>query len=958
MELYLQFLLLGIGTGAIIAALSSGMVLAYRASGVINLAHGAVAGYTAYVFMSLQRDGLYPIPPLPNPLVTIEWIADRFGVEVSLPNIPAFIDLGGQQSLPPAIVISLFTAAIVGLAFHFLVFRPLRYAPVLAKVVASVGLMLALSAAIVLRFGSRSARVDAILPNLPVEVLGVAIPADRFYVLAIVLALSLSLWAVFRYTRFGTATRAAAEDESFVTLLGFSADFQAVVSWIVASVLAGLVGILVAPITGLTPVNLTLLVIPAVAAALLGSFSSFWVATVAGLGLGMTQSLLFIIQERTWVPDYNLPQVLPVVVIAATMMLRGEVLPSRGSVERVHLPTAYEPNVKWSRVLVLVTAVAWGVIYLPFQYRSGLGNSMIGMILALSLVVVTGYVGQISLAQLALAGVSAFAIGTLGFEWGWPYWISLIASVIIGIGFGLVVALPSLRTRGASLAIITLAAAVTIENLFFRRPGFLGAARNKQAAPPEFFGQEFGVFTDFPLGDGSLPGPWFLLFTLVIATLLALGVVRLRTSRLGEQMLAVRANERAAAAAGVNTSAVKLAAFAISAGLAGTAGALKASQLGTFGASSFSILGSLSVLAFAYLGGITTVGGAMWAATLFPSGIGFVVATEVFDVGTYEAYIGGVLLVVTAVLNSEGIDGYNRRFIGWAKSKIAARRHEAVDRSMPSIREGPPHEDTTQRTYQITGPPMQHADGPVLQTRGLTVQFGGVVAVDGVDLDCLPGQLTGLIGPNGAGKTTLINAVTGFVASTGAVELAGEDVTGWKPHHLAHHGLNRTWQSLELFDDVSVRANLDVAVRRLSLVDSFKDYWTGSVSDERVDHVLGMLGLMDVADRTPRELSHGRRKMVGVARALVTRSTVLLLDEPAAGLDRAETVWFGEQLMSLVAGGYSMLLVDHDMSLVLTVCDRIHVLEGGTVIATGTPQEIRHDERVIAAYLGGASHDE
>ncbi len=958
MELYLQFLLLGIGTGAIIAALSSGMVLAYRASGVINLAHGAVAGYTAYVFMSLQRDGLYPIPPLPNPFALVEWIAGWFGADLSLPSIPAFIDLGDPLSLAPAIVVSLITAAIIGLGFHFLVFRPLRYAPVLAKVVASVGLMLALSAAVVLRFGSRSARVEPILPNDPIEVIGVVIPSDRFYLLAIVFALNLALWGVFRYTRFGTATRAAAEDERFATLLGFSADFQAVVSWMVASVLAGLVGVLVAPITGLTPVNLTLLVIPAVAAALLGSFSSFWVATLAGLGLGMTQSLLFIIQERTWVPDYNLPQVLPVVVIAAAMIFRGEVLPSRGSVQRVHLPTAYEPNVKWGRVLILVAIVAAGVIYLPFQYRSGLGNSMIGMILALSLVVVTGFVGQISLTQLALAGVSAFAIGTLSFEMGWPYWLSLIASIAIGTGFGLVVALPSLRTRGASLAIITLAAAVTIENLFFRRPGFLGATRNKQAAPPELFGQEFGVFTDFPLGDGSLPSPWFLLFVLVVTTLLSLGIVRLRTSRLGEQMLAVRANERAAAAAGVNTLAVKLAAFSIAAALAGTAGALKASQLGTFGAESFAILGSLSVLAFAYLGGITTVSGAMWAATLFPSGIGFVVGNEIFDVGRYEAYVGGLLLVATAVLNSEGIDGYNRRFIDWLRTKFGTRRGEEVKAPPPAAEGTPSDQLVGERVYEIAGPPAPHTGGPVLQTRGLTVRFGGVVAVDDADLDCLPGQLTGLIGPNGAGKTTLINAVTGFVPSTGTVELAGKDVTGLRPHRLAHDGLNRTWQSLELFDDVSVRANLDVAVRRLGVLDSFKDYWTGSVSDDRVDHVLDMLGLMDVAERTPRELSHGRRKMVGVARALVTQSTVLLLDEPAAGLDRSETVWFGEQLRALVDGGYSMLLVDHDMSLVLSVCDRIHVLENGKLIATGTPKEIRINERVIAAYLGGGGHHE
>ena len=244
--------------------------------------------------------------------------------------------------------------------------------------------------------------------------------------------------------------------------------------------------------------------------------------------------------------------------------------------------------------------------------------------------------------------------------------------------------------------------------------------------------------------------------------------------------------------------------------------------------------------------------------------------------------------------------------------------------------------------------------GAVLETEGLTVRFGGVVAVDQVSLDCRPGELTGLIGPNGAGKTTFIDAVTGFLPgnTAGRVRFRGRDLTGMAPHRVAWAGLTRTWQSLELFDDISVRSNLDVASRRLTPRGAVSDYVLGSPVPESVSEVMELLGLGDVADRQPTELSQGRRKLVGVGRALVAGAALVMLDEPAAGLDRAETVWLGDRLRSLVEAGYDMLLVDHDMSLVLRVCDRIHVLELGSLIATGAPAEIRDDPTVVAAYLG------
>ncbi|MCY4194387.1 MAG: ATP-binding cassette domain-containing protein [bacterium] len=245
----------------------------------------------------------------------------------------------------------------------------------------------------------------------------------------------------------------------------------------------------------------------------------------------------------------------------------------------------------------------------------------------------------------------------------------------------------------------------------------------------------------------------------------------------------------------------------------------------------------------------------------------------------------------------------------------------------------------------------------VLRTESLTVAFGGLVAVNDVTLECRRGQLTGLIGPNGAGKTTFIDAVTGFLPhnASGSVLLEGTEVFGRPAHQLAHQGLTRTWQTLELFDDISVRSNLGVASERLTFTGAVRDFFRPRRRDERVEEVIELLDLGAIADHQPSELSQGQRKLVGVGRALASATTkILLLDEPAAGLDKSETEWFGAQLRRLVDQGVTMLLVDHDMGLVLSVCDFIHMLVFGGLAASGTPQEMRGDPRVIAAYLGRA----
>ncbi len=243
---------------------------------------------------------------------------------------------------------------------------------------------------------------------------------------------------------------------------------------------------------------------------------------------------------------------------------------------------------------------------------------------------------------------------------------------------------------------------------------------------------------------------------------------------------------------------------------------------------------------------------------------------------------------------------------------------------------------------------------PILEVSGLTVSHGGLVAVDDLSFQVGPGQIVGLIGPNGAGKTTCIDTLTGFTTpKRGRIMFLGRAVDELPAHARARLGLVRTFQSLELFDDLSVRENLLVSASTPTWQSTITDAFRAKpAADRQVDAVLAQLDLTVLADRSPSALSNGQRHLVALARALVAQPNLLLLDEPAAGLDPAETDELRDLLKTLPSAGTSLLLVDHDMSLVLGVCDLIHVIDFGRLIASGTPAQIRTNPAVIAAYLG------
>jgi len=459
----------------------------------------------------------------------------------------------------------------------------------------------------------------------------------------------------------------------------------------------------------------------------------------------------------------------------------------------------------------------------------------------------------------------------------------------------------------------------------------------------KWFGADIGPQASFRGVDGNLPSPVFGWVALICCVLLCVAVGFIRRGTLGQRMLAVRSNERAAAAAAINPRRVKLYAFTIAAVIAGVAGVLYAYNFGSVSADRFDAFTALSLIAFAYAGGITLISGAVFAGLLSAQALIPYALDKWFGLnGNWFLLVGGVLLIFTLLANPEGVAGDFYR-----------RTHKRPVLRAPTVpaAAGP----TAVAAGQAGAPRTARADlagrPAVFRVAGLSVTFGGVHALSDVSLEVREGELVGLIGPNGAGKTTLVDAASGFVASTGRVELGGADLGGLQPYERARRGLARTWQSTELFEDLDVRENLTVAAKDGAAKDA-------APRDEAAEQTLALVGMDWAGEAMPSQLSMGQRKLVGVARALAARPRLLCLDEPAAGLDTRESRELGACLRGLADRGQSMLLIEHDMGLVLGICDRVVVLEFGRVIADGPPEVVRADPRVIAAYLGESAASE
>jgi sulfate-transporting ATPase len=547
--------------------------------------------------------------------------------------------------------------------------------------------------------------------------------------------------------------------------------------------------------------------------------------------------------------------------------------------------------------------------------------------------VVTGFAGQLSLAQFALAGMGAWVAGRLVDNYSIPFELAILAGIAGAIPIGLVVALPALRTRGINLAVATLGLALILERLILLNPNRTGKFNGTTVGDPTFFG----------INVGSVAHPErYATFCVLLFVVAAVAVANLRRGRSGRRLIAVRTNERAAAALGVSVFGAKLYAFGLAAAIAALAGVLSAFRRPIVVFDSFSVFASINAVVYAVIGGIGYVIGPMLGSAIAPGTIGpeitdYLIGWTGIDVDTIFDVIGGFLLITVLIQNANGFAPQTINQVNWIGRKLHLIRPSAPPAPLP----------------EIAREPVKRA---TLTVEDLSVRFGGVVALSGVSLTIRPGQVLGLIGPNGAGKTTLIDAVTGFVRpSSGRIALDGRPLAGLNVRRRARLGIGRSFQSLELFEDMTVRDNLRSGSDRRDPLAYVSDLcWPGNppLSSTAVAAVREF-GLEADLERKPGELPYGRRRLVGIARAIATQPSVLMLDEPAAGLDDGETAELGDLIRRLAEQwGLAILLVEHDVGMVLRVCDRIVALDFGRQIAEGTPDEIRRDAAVVSAYLG------
>ena len=597
-------------------------------------------------------------------------------------------------------------------------------------------------------------------------------------------------------------------------------------------------------------------------------------------------------------------------------------------------------------------------------------------VVAASLVLLTGWVGQISLAQAALVGVGAYATGWASGTLGIPFPLNLpigaAAAAVVAILLGVV----ALRVRGLYLAVATLVFSWAASEFLFRQTWVLDQGISDKHVVG---GEESIIAFDF---SGSRLAFYYAAWGTAVIVLYAL--TNLRDSKTGRAFFAIRGSEVAAASLGMNVLRYKALAFAMSGALAGIAGNLVITHARVVSPDAFTFNQSMFFLAIAVVGGITSLGGAVSASFLFAS-LGEVffrfpavssylqlVSTGLLAV-TFRLYPGGIARLAATVAAKASTPAMSDRLARLASGVPRPRRRAIVAEPPLALAEAAelgaadvpaPQEPVTLSFGDATpgsDPIVDRDERRVLiEARDVRVQFGGLVAVNNASLTVREGEIVGLIGPNGAGKTTLFNSIAGFNSPTsGSISLYGVDVTSMPVHRRAELGVGRTFQLIQLFPQLSVFDNL-LAATHLQNPTGFVQHLSVSGSAlrseraarQRVARVVDLLELGDVAHRPAAGLPFGVLRMVEVARALVTGARVIMLDEPASGLDNRETDRLTEVLHFVRGLGATLLLIEHDVRMVTSVSDHMYVLERGAIIAQGVPAAIQSDPAVIAAYLG------
>jgi len=525
--------------------------------------------------------------------------------------------------------------------------------------------------------------------------------------------------------------------------------------------------------------------------------------------------------------------------------------------------------------------------------------------------IVLGLCGQINLAQAAFFALGAYCVGLGTADYHLPFWLCLAGGVALAFAAGAGLGLSTLRLGGHYLAMVTISFQQILTVVLINAIGFTHGPDGVSS---------IGRPGAFASGQAYL--------ALAVAALLITGylVWRLANTRLGRAMRAVRDNELAASASGIDVFRTKVVAFALCAGLGGLGGGLFAGGFSYVSPDQFSFADSIVLLTMALLGGVaspigSTIGTGL--LILIPEWLRFLKSVS----GLYLAIYGAAVILIV-VFMPDGIWGFIGRL-------FRTRKRSPLESAEP-----------------LALCPADSGAPVALEVRGLAKNFGGLMAVDGVDFQVRRGGLHGLIGPNGSGKTTTLNVVTGFYRPTaGAVLVDGVDVTALPAHKRTIAGLGRTFQNIRLFRSMTALENVVIGAERRgnSLVASGHD-----ALRRRARSALGFVGLGDRAEETIPSFSYGHQRLIEIARALAANPTVLLLDEPAAGLNSGEKKALHDLLDRIAAAGLTIVIIDHDMTLIAGVAKHLTVLNFGRRIADGETADVLTQPDVVAAYLGAA----
>ncbi|WP_149550741.1 ABC transporter permease subunit [Streptomyces marokkonensis] len=890
--------LAGLSVGAAAALTGIGLIVTYRATGVLNFAHGAIAMVCAYVLRDLVVDRGWPL-----------WGAAALTLLVVAPGI--------------------------GVVLERFVFRPLSVpgGDPAQTLVASIGVFVLLVGGAALVWG-QGARDDA----------PVLVAAEPWGQLAVVAVLAAGVGAVIRRTRFGRELRAVVDDRHLAVLAGVDADRVAAAGWAFGSFTAGLTGVLLAPYVRLDPYGLPLLVMEVVAVAVAARMRGLTVAVVVALGIGVAQSQLTRLHPTGW--GEPLLQAVGTNLFVVALLFAALVLP--GVAARDTLP-------RTAGARVPAPPGAWIVAGVLFLLPLGFAGSdlhtavqvpALGVVL-LSLVVVTGRGGQISLGQAAYAGLGALftallAAGRFPGLPRVPELAALAVAVVLVAPLGVLTGGPAIGRRGLALALATFAVGVGVSRFVFDQPYATA-----------------GLSLGRPAGFDGDRAYYVLELVLLACALAAVGA--LRRGRTGRALAAMRDHEAGARAAGVRVPSLKLLAFVSGAALAALGGGMLGMGLRAFDPAAYDpVRGLLWFAAVVVLGADSTLGALLAAALL----VGLDAGTR----GGVAAAVIGVLAVLAGRFPGGPLEGLRglaerlrrtgpphrltplgarlrRRLRGPepapARASLpggataTAARPDAPAGAAPAPRPAPAgaapdRPPRPPRPRPFVRPAPAGGEG-VLEARGLHVRYGAFTVLDGVDIEVPAGRVTAVVGPNGAGKSTLFHCLAGTVRpARGTVLLAGRDITRLPAQARTRLGVARTFQQLAVFPTLTVAENVRVGAEQ------------GRPGRPGVvERMLRLFGLDGPARARPAAgLPTGALRRVELARALATAPRVLLLDEPAAGLDTAEVAALTRVLRALAADGTALLVVEHDLDLVAGLADVVHVMTAGRIVASGPPGRV------------------